>query len=284
MFKNVASQYWVVFAFDETDNTPVTGDAANITAKISKDAAAGVATNDTNPTELEDGYYYFALTQAETNADMLLILPESSTADVQVIGQPPAIFTNPPYFNALGIESDGDLTKVNTLNGHTPQTGDTYGELPANFSLIGVEADGHVHSDVKEIEGSDATDQIRDSVVDDATRLDGSALNTLAGQIENIVGRPHPVRRMRAVGHIHERYVRQPLLGRIQNGQPTQSTVKNAYRHDRRAFRGSGSGPAPRFEFITEIELLIRVWRKLIRGFSQEIHHRFAVLGKRFEH
>ena len=26
----------------------------------------------------------------------------------------------------LGVESDGDLTKVNTLNGHTAQTGDTY--------------------------------------------------------------------------------------------------------------------------------------------------------------
>lgn len=31
------------------------------------------------------------------------------------------------------------------------------------------------------IEGSDATDQIRDSVVDDATRIDASALNTLSG-------------------------------------------------------------------------------------------------------
>ncbi len=34
---------------------------------------------------------------------------------------------------------------------------------------------------VTTVEGSDATDQIRDAVVDDATRIDASALNTLSG-------------------------------------------------------------------------------------------------------
>ena len=32
MQKNVASQRWIVFAFDTTDSTPKTGDAAQITA------------------------------------------------------------------------------------------------------------------------------------------------------------------------------------------------------------------------------------------------------------
>jgi hypothetical protein len=43
---------------------------------------------------------------------------------------------------------------------------------------------------VTNIEGSDATDQIRDSVVDDSTRIDASALNTLSGHDpgENIMG------------------------------------------------------------------------------------------------
>jgi hypothetical protein len=113
--KNVASQKWVCFAFDETTNTAVTGDAANITAKISADGAAGVATNDTNPTEIEDGYYVFDLTQAETNADLLLLLPESSTANTQVIGVPGTVWTRPPNFSALGIEADGDLSKVEAL-------------------------------------------------------------------------------------------------------------------------------------------------------------------------
>jgi hypothetical protein len=126
MQKNVASQKWIVFAFDRTDNTPKTGDAANITAEISKEGAAGAALGDANPVELEDGYYVFDLTQAETNADLLLLLPESSTSNIQVIGVPGVIYTDAPNFNKLGIESDGDLTKVNTLNGHTAQSGNSY--------------------------------------------------------------------------------------------------------------------------------------------------------------
>ena len=131
MFKNVASQKWIVFAFDETDNTAVTGDAAQITGNLRIDGAAANAIDDTNPTELEDGYYIFDITQAETNGDYILIAPASSTGDVQVIGCPAAVFTRPPYFNALGIASDGDLTKVNTLDGHTAQTADNDTKLTA---------------------------------------------------------------------------------------------------------------------------------------------------------
>ena len=93
LIKNTASQKWRVFAFDRSDGTPKTGDAANITAKISKDHAAAAAVTDTNPTEIEDGYYDFDLTRAETNANILHLLPESSTTDIQVIGIPAAIHT-----------------------------------------------------------------------------------------------------------------------------------------------------------------------------------------------
>lgn len=103
MQKNVASQKWIVFAFDETDNTPKTGDAAQITAEISKDGAAGGGNiTDTNPTELEDGYYVFNLEQGETNADLLLILPESSTGNIQVIGVPGAVWTTSLTHTAAG--------------------------------------------------------------------------------------------------------------------------------------------------------------------------------------
>jgi hypothetical protein len=95
MQKNVASQKWTVFAFDRTDNSPQTGDAANITANIKIDGGAAGATNDTNPTELEDGYYEFDLTQAETNGNLLQLFPASGTADIQVIGVPGAIYTSP---------------------------------------------------------------------------------------------------------------------------------------------------------------------------------------------
>lgn len=94
MFKNTASQKVTIFAFADAGHAtldagePVTGDAANITCKVSIDDAAAGAVTDTNPTEVEDGKYNFDLTQAETNGDKLLFLPESSTAGVQVIALP----------------------------------------------------------------------------------------------------------------------------------------------------------------------------------------------------
>lgn len=134
--KNVASQKWIVFAFDRTNNTPKTGDAANITANLRLDGGAANAVDDTNPTELEDGYYVFDITQAEANADLILMTPVSGTANIQVIGVPGAVYTVAPNFNAMGIESDGDLTKVNLLNGHTPQTGDTFDKTAGLTNFI----------------------------------------------------------------------------------------------------------------------------------------------------
>ena len=57
--KNISGQKWMVFAFNTTDNTVVTGDAANITGKIRKDYGSATAITDVNPTEIEDGYYEF---------------------------------------------------------------------------------------------------------------------------------------------------------------------------------------------------------------------------------
>jgi hypothetical protein len=113
MQKNVTGQKWIVFAFNRTTNVPLTGDAAQITGNLRLDGGAANAIDDTNPTELEDGYYVFDITQAETNGNMILISPESSTGDIQVIGTPAALYTTAPNFNTLGIESDGDITKIN---------------------------------------------------------------------------------------------------------------------------------------------------------------------------
>lgn len=85
--RNVAGQKWRVFAFDAA-GVPVTGDAANITAKVAKDWGTATALGDTNPVEVEDGYYLFDLTQAETNAATLDLYPQSATGSVQVIGVP----------------------------------------------------------------------------------------------------------------------------------------------------------------------------------------------------
>lgn len=91
--KNVASQKWLVYAWNDTTHAPVTGDAANITAKISQDHGARNASNDVNPTELESGYYLFDLTQGETDGDILTIIAVSGTANVQVRGVPETLQT-----------------------------------------------------------------------------------------------------------------------------------------------------------------------------------------------
>lgn len=110
MLKNTAGQIWIVFAFDRTTNEPKTGDAANITANLRIDGAAANPVDDANPTELEGGYYYFNITQAETNGDSIVIVPSSSTADIQVIGVPGATWTVTPEAGAGAIEWDYTLT------------------------------------------------------------------------------------------------------------------------------------------------------------------------------
>lgn len=88
LYKNVASQKAAVFAYDKTTGAAKTGDAANITAYLSKDWSVAAAVADTNPTEMDatnmPGWYAFDLTQAETNAEVLVIAPKSSTANVLV--------------------------------------------------------------------------------------------------------------------------------------------------------------------------------------------------------
>lgn len=99
MFKNVASQKFAVFAFDSTTNLPKTGDAANITAYVSKDYGVVTVLADTSATEMDatnaKGYYLFDAAQAETNADFLLVSGKSSTANIVVTGAPGPIFTYP---------------------------------------------------------------------------------------------------------------------------------------------------------------------------------------------
>ena len=78
-----------VFAFDRSTADPVTGDAANITAKWAKDYGTPTALTDTNPVEAEDGFYYFDLSSDERDVSIIgEIFPESSSSGVQVIGVP----------------------------------------------------------------------------------------------------------------------------------------------------------------------------------------------------
>lgn len=126
MFKNVTGQKFLVFAFADAGHAsldagePVTGDAAQITGKVRKDYGAATSITDTNPTEIEDGFYEFDAAQAETNANVLDVLPESSTDGVQVVGVPARIYTRPQYFADLTLQSDGvQHVDAATLAGRT---------------------------------------------------------------------------------------------------------------------------------------------------------------------
>lgn len=145
MQKNVSSQKIIVFAFDSTTNAPKTGDAANITVYISKDFGSVTALTDTSATEMDatnaKGYYLVDATQAETDADVILVSGKSSTANIVVVGAPATIFTQPPNFTTTSISSTGGVaTQGNVKKGaafnkfsflmtdstnHNPATGKT---------------------------------------------------------------------------------------------------------------------------------------------------------------
>lgn len=89
----------MVFAWDTTTGVAKTGDAANITAYVSKDYGAVTVLGDTSATEMDatnaKGYYLFDAAQAETNGDCLMVSAKSSTSNIAVIGAPAVIYTRP---------------------------------------------------------------------------------------------------------------------------------------------------------------------------------------------
>lgn len=122
MLKNATGQKFPVFAFygagHANEGEPVTGDSGNITALISKDGAATSALTDTNPVEIGAGYYVFDVSQTECNADLVLIIPSSSTADVEVV----PVFgahtgVNVEAMNAHALLGDGSNSdQIRTVN------------------------------------------------------------------------------------------------------------------------------------------------------------------------
>ena len=94
IYKNTASQRVAVFAFDETDGSKKTGDAANLSAQIAIDGGSSAAIT-ASATEADatnhPGIYYYSLTAGETNGDCLVITASSATSNVAV--DPVVIYT-----------------------------------------------------------------------------------------------------------------------------------------------------------------------------------------------
>ena len=121
IYKNVASQILAVYAYDSSDASSKTGDSASITAQISLDGAAMSATNDSEPTELDSanapGIYLFTMTQAETNADLIVLYAKSATSGILL--EPLTIYTTPGTStaidaNAVQVEGSDATDQINT--------------------------------------------------------------------------------------------------------------------------------------------------------------------------
>lgn len=144
MFKNVATKI-ELYAFDTTTGAAKTGDAANITAYVSKDHGAVTVLGDTSATEMDatnaKGWYLFDVAQAETNADTLLFSGKSSTANISVVGV--LIYPTPNNFSSLSVDSNGrvDVIKVagttQTAGDIMADTNDIQARLPAALTAGG---------------------------------------------------------------------------------------------------------------------------------------------------
>lgn len=208
MQKNTTGQKWYVFAFDRTTSAPVTGDAANITAKVSIDYGATTGLGDLNPAEVEDGYYMFDLTQAETNGDHIAILPESSTPNVVVIGSPATEQTVPASFSddviqtgdsfaRIGASGAGLTVLASAVNLSTAQAdldtltgtdGVTLATSQPNYAPATAAALTTVDTEVGQVKAK--TDQLTFTVANqvDANALSGASDATAANQTTIING------------------------------------------------------------------------------------------------
>jgi hypothetical protein len=114
---------WTVFAYGGPGHAsvglPITGIAANITANIRIDGLGPNAIDDVNPTELEEGYYVFDITAAESNGDLLTLIPSSNIPFVIVLGVPGAMWTRPANFNDFSVDATTGRVDVQKINGAT---------------------------------------------------------------------------------------------------------------------------------------------------------------------
>lgn len=216
MLKNVASQKIGAQMVSATDGSAFTG---AVTVSVTGDAGtqatgsvgSGACTHEGN------GYHTYAPAQAETNYDLAAFTFTGSGAipvTVQVYTLPTTGILAPTTAGrTLDVSAGGEAgldwanigspttavnlsgTTVKTATDVETDTADIQSRLPAALG-----ANGNLKADVRDyngtagtfsggrpevnttlIEGSDATNQIRDSIVDDATRIDASALNTATG-------------------------------------------------------------------------------------------------------
>lgn len=147
MQKNTSGQKLTLLVIDTSLNAPKTGDAANLTAYVSKDDGAVTVLGDTTATEKDatnaPGLYDFDLTQAETNADKLVFSGKSSTANVKVI--PQLIYTTPASFSGFVTPTGAAVGSVTGAVGSV--TGNVGGNVTGSIGSLATQAKADVNAE-----------------------------------------------------------------------------------------------------------------------------------------
>lgn len=137
----VTDQYIYFIALD-----PVTGDRetglSGFTVYRSRDGGAATAyttptVNETDATNMPGVYELLVdedTTIAAGNDSEAYVLHITHASMLPVTREIELYRPKITAGNTLGVESDGDLTKVNTLDGHTAQTGDSFARIGATGS------------------------------------------------------------------------------------------------------------------------------------------------------
>ena len=81
---------------------------------------------------------------------------------------------------------EGILTVVGYCTGVLPFRSVSYDIVPVTIYNSLITGSDYLQVDTVQVEGSDATNQIRDSVVDDATRIDASSINAVEAKVDAI--------------------------------------------------------------------------------------------------
>ena len=144
LFKNTASQGVYCFMIDSGTGEGKTGDASNISVTISLDGGATSASSN-SVSEIGGGVYTLTLTQGETNADRVAIIPSSSTASV--VGSPIIAFTTGGAVPAAAAGASTGLaltssvddveTKIDTVDSVADGIATTLGTAGAGLTDVG---------------------------------------------------------------------------------------------------------------------------------------------------
>ena len=128
LIKNKSGQKSPVLAWDVVNDTPKTGDSANITARYRLDGGTVTVSNDANPTEVDSTYmpgiYEFDALAAEVNGDALIWYAKSATANIRI--EPVIIGPRPDVPATFGAVNDAGASTTVFKTTITEATADHY--------------------------------------------------------------------------------------------------------------------------------------------------------------